>query len=206
MASYFERSCEIFFSWFYSLVISEEATIHTPGSHSLLSFDQPALPLRSWGSLPPFLDEKRLFTHIGFGWWLPLFLKQVTKQMACQALALGALWQRGDPCCMGHTTGSFSAGFQRPLKPMESAQGRAYFLQRLTLRLHYSLSLFHAQQAWKTLRNGRTARQKPQRTGRRKKGRDTSEIAWKKKEVGNRCKTKQNKTKKQLSGAVKADR
>lgn len=68
MASYFEQLCEIFFSWFYSLVISEGATIHTPGSHSLLSFDQPALPLRSWGlppSLPPSFPrwEEAVYPH-----------------------------------------------------------------------------------------------------------------------------------------------
>lgn len=104
-----------FCSWLYSLVISEGETVNTLGSHSLLRFDHPALLLQSWRLLPPFLPsvhlsfhpslfpsflgEKSMLTYTGFGWWLPLFLKQVTKQMACQALALGALWQQGHPTC-----------------------------------------------------------------------------------------------------------
>lgn len=109
-----------FCSWLYSLVISEGETVNTLGSHSLLRFDHPAFLLQSWRLLPPLLPcpflpsvhpsfhpsllpsllgEKSLLTYTGFGWWLPLFLKQVTKQMACQALALGALWQQGYLTC-----------------------------------------------------------------------------------------------------------
>lgn len=137
MASYFEQPCEMFCSWLYSLQFQKAEIVNTLDSYSCWAL---TISLCLCILKASFLGKKRLLTHIGFGWWLPLFLKQVTKQMKCQALALGALWQCGHPSCVGVFTSSFSAGFQSPLKPVESAQGWAYFLQRLTPRLHYYLS------------------------------------------------------------------
>lgn len=158
MASYFEQPCEIFLfmtlqlgnfrrrnskhTWFpqpaeiwspsfASLVLEASSS---PPSLSLPSFCPSILPSFS-PSLPPGWEEP---AYLHWVWMMVASVLETSHKTdgmpsSCPRSPLAT----GIPDMPG---AHFSAGFQRPLKPIESAQGRAYFLQMLILRLHYYLS------------------------------------------------------------------
>ena len=135
MAPYFELPCEMFCSWLYNLIISEGETMNTLGSHSLMTT---LLCLCSPGG---FLSRWEKAVHLHWAWKIIASVPETShKRDSMPSSCIGALWEWGHRSCVAHAKSSFWAGFQRLLKSMEFAQGWAYFLQRLTLGLHYNLS------------------------------------------------------------------
>lgn len=125
--------------------------------------------------------------------------------MACQAPSLRSPLGMRTPESHGTCHESLLCWFLEAPGAMKFAWSCTYFLRRLTLWIHYHSKLPAKQACW-AIKNGRTARQKYQRKGRREQD---SRMGWYSEtaRVWGRCENWcKNLLKQWIIGAIKAER